>query len=103
MRRVVPRYDEPSATRHRASGAEPALPARVAAQGAEKVDLAEGRPVGVAEVQFRVGALPEQEVRQALLAARADDQVGFRVLRRVQVCGDVVDGQGFRDLGERAA
>src|SRR6516162_4983202 len=35
--------------------AEPATPGRVGAQGAQEVHLAEGGPVGVAEVELRVG------------------------------------------------
>ena len=34
----------------------------------EEIDLAEGRPVGIAEVKLRMGALPEQETAEPLLA-----------------------------------
>ncbi len=39
-----------------------ALPGGEAAQRPKEVDLPEGRPVGLAEVQLGVGALPQQEV-----------------------------------------
>jgi len=59
-----------------ASGSAPALPGGVAAKRPQEVDLAERRPVGVAEVQLGVHGLPEQEVGHALLTAGADDEVG---------------------------
>src|SRR5689334_4540033 len=63
----------------------------VGAQGAEEVDLAEGGPVGVTEVELGVGALPEQESAEALLARGADDQVRVGLAGRVEVLGDVLD------------
>ena len=39
---------------------------------------AEVRPQHVQEHQLRIGGLPEQKVRQPLLAGGADDQVGIR-------------------------
>src|SRR5262249_14438383 len=41
-------------------------------------------PELVAEHELRVGALPEQEVRNPLLAAGADQEVGIVHLRRVE-------------------
>jgi hypothetical protein len=55
-----------SGTRQAASSVLPsvaALPGGEAAEGAQEVDLPEGGPVGFAEVQLGVGALPQQEVR----------------------------------------
>ena len=49
------------------SGAVPAMPCRVRTQRAQEVDLPEGWPVGVAEVELRVRALPEQEAAEPLL------------------------------------
>ena len=46
----------------------------------------EVRPVAGQEDQFAVGRLPEQEVRQAHLAAGADDEIRVRNVARVQ-CG----------------
>ena len=63
------------------SRAEPAVPRRVGPQRPQEVDLAEVRPVGVAEVELRVGALPEQEAAQPLLAGGADDQIGVGLAR----------------------
>src|SRR5579863_9602318 len=60
----------------RASGSTPeasrALLKR--ADRAKKVDLAEVRPVDVREIELAVDALPEQEAREADLAAGANDQ-----------------------------
>src|SRR6476660_461259 len=44
----------------------------------------EVRPQDLGEVQLAVGRLPHQEVRDPLLAARADHQVGIMHLRRVE-------------------
>jgi hypothetical protein len=59
-------------------------------KGSEEVDLTESRPIGVAEVELRVGALPEQEVGQPLLAAGSDDHVGIGEARVVEVRRDAV-------------
>ena len=64
--------------KNRSLGSEAALSLLVAPDGAQKVDAPEGGPVGVAEVVFAVGALPEQEAAQPDLAAGADDEVGVR-------------------------
>src|SRR5689334_24115082 len=64
------------------SGAEPPVTRRVRAQGAQEIDPPEGRPVGVAEVELRVGALPQQEPAQPLLPRGPDHQVGIGRARR---------------------
>src|SRR4029079_1548815 len=56
----------------------------IRAQRPQEVDLAERRPVDIGEVQLAVGALPGEEAAQALLAARADDEVRIRQARRVE-------------------
>src|SRR5215469_8267648 len=68
-----------------------ALP--VGPQRAEEVDPPESGPVGIAEVELRVRALPEQEAAEALLARGPDDQVWIRLAGRIQVLGDVLDVQ----------
>jgi hypothetical protein len=40
------------------------------------------RPQPVGEVQFGVGALPQEEVGQPLLAAGADQEEALRIFRR---------------------
>src|ERR1700679_1385346 len=44
----------------------------------------------VTEHELRVGGLPEQVVRQALLAAGADDQVWIVQVRRVEAAAELV-------------
>ena len=56
----------------------------------------------VREVQLGVGALPEQEVRQALLAAGADDQLGVAHVGRVEVLGELVLARLGPALGREA-
>ena len=63
--------------------AEASLPIGVAAQRSEEVDLPESRPVHVAEVELRVGALPQEEVGEALFAACADDQIRIGLTLRL--------------------
>ena len=43
------------------------MPCGVRTERPQEVDLAEVRPVDLAEVELRVGALPEQETGEALL------------------------------------
>ena len=79
------------------AGAEAAVPRGVRAQRAEEVHPAERGPVGVAEVELGVGALPQQEAAQALLPRGPDHQVRVGLAGRVQVLGDVLD---VEDLGQ---
>ena len=44
--------------------------------GGVHVGLGEVRPEDGGEIELAVGALPQEIVRQALLAARADDEIG---------------------------
>ena len=54
------------------------LPLREMVQCSVEVPVGKVRPERVAEVQFRIGEIPEQEIRNPALAARADQQVGIR-------------------------
>ena len=98
-----PRYTAPSTTGSSASGdrrsrdqtacssaAESSTPRRVLRQGRAQVALVEVGPELVDEDELRVGELPEQEVRDAQLAARADQQIGIGQLGRVEVRGEDV-------------
>ncbi|EGJ75002.1 putative oxidoreductase [Streptomyces sp. Tu6071] len=76
---------------------------RVVAHRAQEVDLAEGRPEDFAEVVLRVGTLPEHEAGEALLAARADDEVGVGLTAGVEVLGDEVDVDGLGEFLEARA
>ena len=65
--------------------AEAPVPARERIDRGSEVVLAEVRPKRLGEVELRVGALPEQEVGQPLLAAgadRADRRRAYRCRRR---------------------
>ena len=42
-------------------------------------------PIGRNEHELAVGGLPQQEIRQPLLAAGADDQVGIGQVRRIEM------------------
>ena len=79
-----------------ALGAEAAVPRGVRAQRAEEVHPAERGPVGVAEVELGLGALPQQEAAQALLARGPDHQVRVGLAGRVQMLGDVLDVEDAR-------
>src|SRR4051812_48714627 len=86
-----------------ASGTEATVPVAVGAQGPQEVDVPERGPVGVAEVELAVGALPEQESGQPLLAGGADQQVGVGLAAGVEVLGDVLDVEEGGDLLEAGA
>jgi hypothetical protein len=73
-----------------AQAAEAALALLVVLDGLQQVDAAEVGPEAVGDEDLRVGDLPQQEVRDALLARGADDQVGVGHVPRVEVVGDVV-------------
>ena len=57
----------------------------VVGDGLEQVLAPEVRPEHVGHPDLRVGDLPEQEVRDPHLAARADEQVGVGLARGVEV------------------
>src|ERR1019366_8707980 len=73
--------------------AEAAGPELVGAQCTQEVDLAESRPVGLAELELRVDRLPGQEAGQANLARCPDDQVRLGRAAGVEVVGDRFGGQ----------
>src|SRR6476619_7194107 len=79
------------------SAAEATVPAGIRPQCAQEVDVAEVRPVRLAEVELGRRALPEQEAAEPLLARRADHEVGVRLALRVEVLRDVVGRQRLRD------
>ena len=58
-------------------------------------------PVGLAEVELGVGALPQQEARESLLARGANHEIGIGLAARVQVLGNVIDIDELRELIER--
>ena len=85
------------------SGAEAALALGVRPQRAQEVDAAEVGPVGLAEVELAVRALPEQEAAEPLLARGADHQVGVGLALGVEVLGDVLDVEDLGELLDRGA
>src|SRR5699024_5658483 len=81
-----------------ASMAEATVARAVRTQWTEEVRPAERRPVGLAEIEFRVHALPQHETGQSLLARGADEQVGVGLTARVEMPGDVFDVQPLSQL-----
>src|SRR5262245_2898274 len=79
------------------SAAEAALALLVGTDRAQEVDLAEGRPVRVAEVELAVGALPQEEAREPDLTAGADDEVRIREIGRIEVLADRLLGDAVDD------
>ena len=76
--------------------AEAAFATLVVDDGAVEFFAAEVGPERVAEVEFRVGRLPEQVVAESLLATGADEQVGVGhegggELLAYNVLGDVLE------------
>jgi len=69
---------------------EPALAPVVGQQRPVDLVAVEVGPVCGSAVVLGVGRLPEQEVREAHLSCGADDQVGVRQARRIEVSGEHV-------------
>ena len=69
----------------RDQAAEPALAAAIFGDRAFERGAVEIRPIGRHEHELAVGRLPQQEIRQPLLAAGADDQVGIGQIRRIEI------------------
>ena len=69
-----------------------------------QIGLGEVGPQGLAEDELGVGALPEQEVAGALLAAGPDDQVGVRLAGGVELVAEalLVDVVGGTPAATRA-
>src|ERR1700722_5545958 len=65
---------------------------------ASKAQLVEIRPQAIREVQLRVGAFPEQEVAQALLAAGADQKVDLagRMRAVIHLVQQAIEGIGVQ-------
>src|SRR5712691_9929967 len=80
-----------TATSHSTEAARPPLEL---GDGAIEVDRPEVRPVGRRDPQLGVGDLPQQEVRDAHLAAGADQEIRIRHAVGVEGAADV----GLRDV-----
>ena len=61
---------------------------RIFGDGAFQRGAVEIRPERRNENELAIGRLPEQEIRQPLLAAGADDEIRIRQIRRVEEAGD---------------
>src|SRR5262245_24961820 len=88
--------------RRTSSGSEPPPPPRVLAERAAQVVLAEVGPERVREHELGVRGLPEEEVRESLLARGADHEVGIGELGREEALGegrlgDVLDRDAVLD------
>src|SRR5262249_54976983 len=57
-------------------------------EGLEGLALAEGGPERLGHVELGVGGLPQEEVAEPHLAARADEQIGIRDPPRPEVARD---------------
>src|ERR1017187_6474396 len=68
----------------RDQAAEPALALLVFADRRFERGAVEIRPKCRHKHQFAIGRLPEQKVRQALLAAGADDEIGIGQIGRIE-------------------
>ena len=70
------------------SSTEASLALLVGADGPQEVDLAELGPVHVCEVEFAIGALPQQEPRETDLSACSNDQVRIGKASGIKVSAD---------------
>ena len=65
--------------------AKTAVPQAELAKGAGKYLLGKIGPEFVDKNKFRIGALPQQEIRNALFATGADEKVGIRNSSSIQI------------------
>src|SRR5215204_1656070 len=101
--REVSGLDTPSSLDAASSRPEAAFPQGVGADGPQEVDPAEVGPIGLAEVELRLGTLPEQEAAEPLLSRRTDHEVRVGLALGVEVVGDVLDIDDPRELLQRGA
>src|SRR5262249_11404584 len=76
--------------------AEPALAAPIFGDRRLERATVEIGPIGRNEYEFAVGGLPHQEIRQALLAAGADDEVWIGQVGRVEMLAEEFGGDVAR-------
>src|SRR6516165_11217006 len=76
----------------RYQSAEPALAAPVFGDRGLEGRAVEIGPVGRNEDELAVGGLPQQKIRQALLAAGADNEIGVGQVGGVEMSADEVGG-----------
>ena len=74
----------------RSSTAEAPAAVRVLGERSPELALSEVGPEGVDEDELGVGELPEEEVRDAELAGRPDEEIGLGHLGRVEARRDRV-------------
>src|SRR5579862_5183187 len=74
----------------RLSGSQPEAPLAAGEEGECGLELGqiEIRPQRRTEIQLGVGAVPQQEIADALLAARADHEIRIRHSRKLQRVGE---------------
>ena len=93
LRRSARDRDPPSSgAGPRGKTAEPAFAAAIFGDRAFERGAVEVRPVGRHENELAIGRLPQQEIRQPLLAAGADDEIGIGQIRRVEEAGRALGG-----------
>ena len=91
----------------RNEAAEPALASGIFGDRAFQRRLVEIRPVDRHEHELAVGRLPHQEIRQPLLAAGADDQIGIGNVGRIEILPERIGidrgriALAFRDLARQ--
>ena len=94
--------------RERSAGAKTPPPGLELAQRRDELLLVEVRPEHIREVQLGVGGLPQQVVREPVLAAGADHQIGVGHVGRVEQRRELFFGlaveapRGVEQLGAAA-
>jgi hypothetical protein len=70
--------------------AEAPLAAAEESQSGLEVRDGKVRPEPIAEKKLRVGGIPEEEIADALLATRADEELGIRQPGKLQLCREAL-------------
>ena len=82
-----------SAVSHLIAGAtEASLTGLVVQEGTIEVFSPKVGPVEIAEVELRIGELPEEVVADPTLPTGADQKIGIGKVRQIEMSGDVAVG-----------
>jgi hypothetical protein len=74
------------------------VPALIAPDGSQEVDLAERGPLDITEIEFTIGTLPQHEAGESHLPGGPDNEVGIGAIVRVEVLVHGPRGQRLENV-----
>jgi hypothetical protein len=82
----------------RPASTEASVPALIAPDCSQEIDLAESGPLDITEIELTIGTLPQHEAGESHLPGGPDNQVGIGAVVRVEVLVHSPRGQGLENL-----